>query len=213
MELSVIIPAHNEEKCIAETLDAIPNDVETIVICNGCTDNTFEIANSAKKPNIKVFNIPEKGVSKARNFGARLAKNEKIVFMDADIVPEGSVMQDISICLSNIGTCLVKPDVDKLVPKALMKIKSVAHSFGTCTGLIFCTRDIFDRVGGFDESLEIGEDGKFLRQAKKLGEYTVVKGYVINSMRRFEQKGYFYICWFWVKNFVYPTKKKYEVIR
>ena len=79
--------------------------------------------------------------------------------------------------------------------------------------MIFCTRDIFDRVGGFDENLEIGEDGKFLRQAKKLGEYEVVKGYVINSMRRFEQKGYFYVCWFWIRRFFYPSMKKYEVIR
>ena len=211
MRLSVIIPAHNEEKYIGKTLAKMPSEAEVIVVCNGCTDRTFDEAQ--KFENVKVFNIPEKSVSKARNYGAKMSKGEMLVFLDADIVPEGSVMQDISGCLSNIGTCLVKPDVDKIIPKALMKIKSAAHSFGTCTGLIFCTRDIFDRVGGFDENLEIGEDGKFLRQAKKLGEYEVVKGYVINSMRRFEQKGYFYVCWFWIRRFFYPSMKKYEVIR
>ena len=211
MRLSVIIPAHNEEKYIGKTLAKMPSEAVVIVVCNGCTDRTFDEAQ--KFENVKVFNIPEKSVSKARNYGAKMSKGEMLVFLDADIVPEGSVMQDISGCLSNIGTCLVKPDVDKIIPKALMKIKSAAHSFGTCTGLIFCTRDIFDRVGGFDENLEIGEDGKFLRQAKKLGEYEVVKGYVINSMRRFEQKGYFYVCWFWIRRFFYPSMKKYEVIR
>lgn len=211
MDLSVIIPAHNEEKYIAKTLSKMPAEAEVIVVCNGCTDKTFEAAQKFEK--VKVFNIPDKSVSKARNYGARMSKGKMLVFLDADIVPEGDIIQEISGCFSNIGTCLVKPDVDKVIPKALMKIKSAAHSFGTCTGLIFCTRDIFDRVGGFDENLEIGEDGKFLRQAKKLGEYKVVKGYVINSMRRFEQKGYFYVCWFWVKRFFYPAMKKYEVIR
>ena len=58
-----------------------------------------------------------------------MSKGEMLVFLDADIVPEGSVMQDISGCLSNIGTCLVKPDVDKIIPKALMKIKAqLIHS-------------------------------------------------------------------------------------
>lgn len=211
MKLSVIIPAHNEEKYIGKTLSNMPDDAEIIVVCNGCTDGTFEEAMKFKSA--KVFNLPEKSVSKARNYGAKMSTGEMLVFLDADIVPEGNVLRDISICCSNIGTCYVKPDVNKIIPKTLMKIKSAAHSFGTCTGLIFCTRDIFDKVGGFDETLEIGEDGKFLRQAKKLGDYKVVKGYVLNSMRRFEQKGYVYVCWFWVKRFFYPAMKKYEVIR
>lgn len=213
MELSVIIPAHNEEKCIAETLAAIPEDIETIVVCNGCTDNTFEAANSAKKGNIKVFNIPEKGVSKARNFGARLAKNEKIVFMDADIVPEKGLFEKIKECSSNIGTCNAKPNIRKFVPEALMKLKSLTHKYGTCTGLIFCTKEMFEKVGGFNESLELGEDGTFLRTAKKQGKYEVVNAYVINNMRRFEQKGYGGVCWFWVKNYFYPRLKKYDVVR
>jgi len=213
MELSVIIPAHNEEKCIAATLKAIPADIEAIVVCNACTDSTFDAANSVKREKLKVFNIPEKGVSKARNFGAKMASHARIVFLDADVVPETGLFEMIAVCGCSIGTCNAKPNIKKFVPEALMKLKNLTHRFGTCTGLIFCTKEMFEKAGGFDESLELGEDGKFLRAAKKEGKYGVVNAYVTNNMRRFEQMGYAGVCWFWVKNYFCPRKKKYEVIR
>lgn len=212
MGLSVVIPAHNEERCIAETLRAIPEDAEVIVVCNGCTDNTFGVVNSIQKPSLKIINLTEKGVSKARNYGAKLAKHEKFVFMDADIIAEEGLLKAIAESDYTIGTCLVRPDVNKLVPKALMMLKNSVHRFGTCSGVIFCTKELFDKAGGFDESLELGEDGKFLRAAKKIGKYGVVKKYAVNSMRRFEKKGYAYICMFWIRQ-MFRKNKDYEVIR
>lgn len=214
MGLSVIIPAHNEEAYIGKTLESIPEGMEVVVVCNGCTDNTFKVANAfGKEKNIKIFNIPEKGVSRARNHGARMAAGEKLVFMDADILAGEGLLQSIADADYTIGTCLVRPDVDKLIPKSLMMLKNFTHRFGTCSGLIFCTKDIFDKIGGFNESLELGEDGKFLRAAKKAGDYGVVKRYAVNSMRRLERKGYAYICMFWIRHFFSPKTRKYEVVR
>lgn len=214
MKLSVIIPAHNEEKYIAKALESMPDDVEAVVVCNCCTDNTFKVANAfSKEKNIKIFNIPEKGVSRARNHGARMASGERLVFMDADIVPCEGLLKWIEESEYSIGTCLVKPDVNKTVPKILMILKSMVHRFGTCSGVIFCDKSLFEKAGGFDEALELGEDGKFLRAAKKLGKYGVVKKYAVNSMRRFEKKGYFYICMFWIKRAFHPKENRYEVIR
>ncbi|MBU2638803.1 MAG: glycosyltransferase family 2 protein [Nanoarchaeota archaeon] len=214
MKLSISIPAHNEENYIGKALESMPEDVEIVVVCNGCTDNTFKVVNAfSKEKNIKIFNLPEKGVSKARNYGAKMASGEKLVFMDADIVAGDGLLKSIAESEYTIGTCLVKPDVNKFVPKILMHLKNLVHRFGTCSGVIFCTKEIFDKVGGFDETLELGEDGKFLRAAKKIGKYGVVKKHAINSMRRFEKAGYRHICLFWVKRFFHPKEKRYEVIR
>ena len=89
---SIIIPACNEERYIIKTLSSISNqsfkDYELIIVCNGCIDNTFQISNDfLKKSNIKnykIFNIPQAGVCKAKNFGSRFAKKEYLVFLDSD---------------------------------------------------------------------------------------------------------------------------------
>lgn len=207
--VSIIIPAHNEGKYIKETLDALGNENEVIVVCNGCTDNTFEIAS---KYNCKVFNLQEKGVSKARNFGAKQATNDRLIFLDADIVVAKDTIDKIKGSEFDIGVTKVKPDVDKALPKLLMALKTYAHHLGFSSGLIFCNKDRFDKVNGFDENLELGEDGKFLRAAKKIGNFGVVDTYVKNSMRRLEQAGYSKIIFFWIKHY-FLKQKKYEVIR
>jgi len=214
MGLSVIIPACNEEGYIGSTLESIKHDAEVIVVCNGCTDKTFEVASkyAGKNSKLKVFNIPERGVSRARNFGANMATGKKLVFLDADIRLEQDVLGKIENSESALGTCLVKPDVDKFLPKGLMLLKNIAHYFGKCTGLIFCTKGVFDKAGGFDESLAIGEDGKFLRQARKFVRHSVINAYVYNCMRRFEKKGYAHVCFFWIRQLFRP-KSNYEIVR
>ncbi|MEK6808602.1 MAG: glycosyltransferase family A protein, partial [Nanoarchaeota archaeon] len=78
--ISFIIPAYQEEKYIERTLRSIPDNFEKIVVCNGCSDQTYNIA----KKYAEVINISEKNVSKARNLGAKIAKNNLLVFLDAD---------------------------------------------------------------------------------------------------------------------------------
>lgn len=217
MNLSVIIPAYNEAKYIKKTLESINIDnVEIIVVCNGCTDSTYKIAkNYAKKSNkkIKVYNLKKKGVSMARNYGARKAIHKRLVFLDADIRIWHDVLEKIDKSKYSVGTCYAKPDIEKFVPNTLMKLKNLTHKLGTCSGLIFCDNDLFLRIGGFDEKMQIGEDGKFLRHARKAGKYGVVHSFAFNNMRRFEQKGYCKTCCFWIKQFFNPKQKKYEAVR
>ena len=174
MELSIIIPAYNEEKYIERTLQRL-QDVETIVVCNGCNDKTEEIA---KKYSSNVLVLQEKGVSRARNAGAKLASHQRLVFMDADILPGKDVFEKIAASSHTVGTCKVKADSSFPFDKILMGIKSQFHRFGTCTGLLFLDKEVFDKVGGFEEHLSKKEDGRLLRRAMKEGHFGVVDGYI-----------------------------------
>ena len=212
MDISVIIPAYNEEKYIEKTLKSVDyENAEVIVVCNGCTDRTENILRRHHK--VKYFSIPQCGVSAARNFGAEMAKGRKLVFLDADIRLGKGLLKKIAAAKCDIGTCLVKSDRKKFLPRFLMFFKNFAHYFGACTGLIFCTNKMFNAVGGFDTNLNIGEDGKFLRQGRRLGKSCVVRGFVYNNMRRFEKVGYGKLCWFWIKHLCNPREKDYEAVR
>ena len=92
-ELSLIIPAHNEEKRILKTLkdygEILPKkykDYEVIVICNGCSDNTFNIVRESYKNNekLKLINIEKAGKGNAILNGFKIANKKYIGFIDAD---------------------------------------------------------------------------------------------------------------------------------
>ncbi|HIH15026.1 MAG TPA: glycosyltransferase [Nanoarchaeota archaeon] len=209
MKVTVIIPAYNEEKYIERTLQAI-SDAEIVVVCNGCTDKTEDIA---RKYADTVIVLKEKGVSRARNAGAKEACSERLVFMDADILPEKDLFEKIGESRYTVGTCKVKADSSYLFDRVMMFIKSNIHYLGYCTGLIFCDKDLFEQAGRFEESLSKKEDGRLLRRARTLGNFGIVDAYIYNNMRRYRKKGYIRICLFWIKEYLFPSTKEYESIR
>ena len=91
-KLSVIIPAYNGERFLAETLDCVLNQtlksVQIVIVNDGSTDSTAEIiADYAKKhSNILPITQPNSGVSAARNNGIRNASGEYLLFLDTDDV-------------------------------------------------------------------------------------------------------------------------------
>lgn len=89
MNVSVIIPAYNEEKDIADLLNALSTQTiipdEIIVVDDGSTDNTVEIAKTY--PNVKVIERSHEGVSAARHAGTLAATSTIIQQTDADIIP------------------------------------------------------------------------------------------------------------------------------
>ena len=89
--LSVIIPAHNEEKYISKTIESIlksdyRNRMEIIVVNDGSTDRTAEIvgALSRTQKKIRLFSLKHSGKSAALNFGIKKARYETVAFVDAD---------------------------------------------------------------------------------------------------------------------------------
>lgn len=87
-KVSIIIPAHNEEKNIKETVIEIADNfrsAQIIVVCNGCTDKTFGVARKIKRPNVHVINFHERiGKGGAILEGFKLADGDVVGFVDAD---------------------------------------------------------------------------------------------------------------------------------
>ncbi|MBI3485820.1 glycosyltransferase family 2 protein [Candidatus Daviesbacteria bacterium] len=91
MKVSVVIPTFNEEKAIADCLEALfkqtYKNLEIIVVNDGSTDKTLEILSKFKNENPKVKVLTQKhlGAGLARNLGAKNAEGEILVFVDADM--------------------------------------------------------------------------------------------------------------------------------
>ncbi len=89
MKVSVVIPAHNEEKVIANTLRAILaqdyHDFEVIVVDNASGDETYKVASGFP---VRVVKEPRKGLLWARERGRIEAHGDIIANVDADCVPD-----------------------------------------------------------------------------------------------------------------------------
>lgn len=89
-KVSIIIPVYNKGQYISSTLDSVLQqkyqDYEVIIVNDGSKDDSLEIINdyAAKFEHIRIINIPNGGVSNARNTGIRYANGEWIQFLDGD---------------------------------------------------------------------------------------------------------------------------------
>jgi len=86
-KLSIIIPCYNEEKDIQKCLQSLEeqsfNDFEIIIVDDGSTDRTKEIVRKIKE--VKLIEGKHKGPGVSRNLGAKMAKGEILIFVDADM--------------------------------------------------------------------------------------------------------------------------------
>jgi len=95
-KISIIIPAFNAEKYIAETIQSVLNQTfenwELIIINDGSKDSTEDIIKSFSDVRIILISQENQGVSAARNRGLDIAKGSNITFLDADdILPPKSL--------------------------------------------------------------------------------------------------------------------------
>ncbi|SCH85682.1 glycosyltransferase family 2 protein [uncultured Bacteroides sp.] len=98
---SIIVPAYNTGNAIRQCIDSVLKQTypnwELIIVDDGSKDNTSEIIDEyAKNDNrIKVFHIPNEGVSYARNVGLAAAQGEYVMFVDSDDWIELDYLQQV----------------------------------------------------------------------------------------------------------------------
>jgi len=225
---SIIIPACNEERYIIKTLSSISNqsfkDYELIIVCNGCIDNTFQISNDfLKKSNIKnykIFNIPQAGVCKAKNFGSRFAKKEYLVFLDSDTyINQKDFLKTLSRRLDDnvVATVKLKSD-SRIIDAKIYEIAKNMYTNRLTKGINACliiSRKKFYKTGLFDGSLKHKE---FYHLFKRMKQNKIVFNYkcfkdlsITHSSRRILQLGIMNIIFFWlIKSFFW---NEYRIIR
>ena len=105
--ISVIIPAFNAEKTIEKCIKSIQkqtyNNLEIIVVNDGSSDATEAIVVNLKNNDnkIKLFSIPNRGVSHARNIGIEKSKGEYITFVDSDDYIDAEMYSDLIKLIQN----------------------------------------------------------------------------------------------------------------
>lgn len=107
MKISVIIPTYNEEAVISDCILSLSKqtypDFEIIVVDDGSSDKTLQILSGlrAKFKNLKVLRQNHKGPGAARNFGAKRAKGEILVFVDADMTFDKDFLNNLTFPIRN----------------------------------------------------------------------------------------------------------------
>jgi len=204
MKFSIVIPARNEEKNIGACLDSIerasgayPGQVEVIVVLNRCTDGTEAIARSR---GAVIARNDSRCLSQIRNEGARHAKGEIIATIDADSRMSANMLSEIDRALMAGkyigGGVKIMPERWSLgiwVTFCLFRV--VVFFTGLGGGLYWCFRRDFEAVGGFKETLRVGEDLDFARRLKNYGRLgglrfiNLDKAHIVTSCRKFDHFG------------------------
>ena len=205
--ISIIIPAFNEERflpdtlahlnqAIADLLTTPEHDIETIVVDNASTDRTAAIARDA---GARVISESEHNIGRVRNAGAKAAMCNLLVFLDADTLIPSDLLRRVVEVMAE-PTCLGGAvDLDHQPARWVMRLYLRCWRFiGLCCGMAqggvqFCRRAGFDAVGGYDESIYMGEDVDFFwrlgKFARRSGQHVRIIRDVraIPSSRRFDQ--------------------------
>ncbi|MGD9078407.1 MAG: glycosyltransferase [Desulfobacterales bacterium] len=209
---SLIIPAYNEEAYLPILLDSVaaararfeggPDDIEVVVADNASTDATAEIARSS---GCRVVEEDRRVIAAVRNTGARTARGQVFVFLDADNIMHPDTFNAIDRSLSS-GKVIAGSSGVRMQPMSL----GIAVTYALMvplvwltrmdTGVVFCRRDDFEAIGGYNEDLLFAEDVKLLwdlmrlgwKQGRKLTRIRSVKA--TYSTRKFDKHG----DWHWL---------------
>ena len=175
LEVTIIVPAFNEESNIEMTLNSLlnldyPKDKLTIIIVDdGSTDNTYEIANMFESRNCKIFRKKNEGKASALNFALRRCTTEFVGALDADSYVKKDALKKI------IGYFELSPKIMAVTPSLkvhkpknfLQKIQRIEYLIGVFLRKIFAMlgsihvtpgpftiyrKSFFDKYGHYDEN-------------------------------------------------------------
>lgn len=194
--VSVIIPVYNAEKFLNQAIDSIlsqnfEGNIEIIVVDDGSTDNSISIAQSY---NSRVVVIKKdkicttQGASSTRNRGIKCATQKYVSFLDADdyylpgfistLVRKLENNNDLSYAFCRLLKLDAKQNLSSWTRKEMTKL-DIAYpflfrSYGISTNTIIVKRDVFNKVGLFDEDIKNGEDGDMWMRIDELYKGTFI---------------------------------------
>lgn len=189
VQLSVIIPCLNLGHVISDQLTALviqayEHPWEVIVADNGSSDNTREVVAryQDRLPGLRFIDASAvRGSSYARNCGAQAARGKYLVFIDADDIIAPGFLAVISKALDKHE--FVAPRIDALALNQkegarlgqhpqfhdLMRYYNQPYLYHVSGTGISLRREVFEQIGGFDESMLRLQDSEFCFRAQLAG--------------------------------------------
>jgi len=188
--VSIIIPCYNGDKTLRETIESVLAQTykarEIIVIDDGSTDSSAQLIRSFGSQIKAEFN-PNRGASAARNRGTELAQGEFIQYLDADDLLAPDALERRVAALQASGADVAYADWQRLeqqadgtyqpgakVERDMATIHpdpeiACATSFWAPPVALLYRRRIVDAIGGWNETLPVIQDARFLFDAARLG--------------------------------------------
>ncbi len=204
-KLSIVIPTLNEEEYLPKLLYALVRqsfkDFEVIVVDAKSKDKTEDRAKYfSSHLNLKFLSSDRASPAIQRNLGAKAAKGDYLLFLDADVIVTINFLRDIVHEFDEryieCATCLLIPISDKLIDKMMhgavnFMVRTAQYTDPYAPGAcILCTKRLFNRILGFDESLTLCEDHDLVGRAKELSKFRVLRSQRIYlSVRRLKKEG------------------------
>ena len=206
--LSVVIPAHNEEKYIGRCIESILSSVqeagqpvEIVVALNRCTDRTRTIAESL---GARCVINDTKCIAAVRNEAVRGTSAPAVATLDADCWMSKNAVSEIlkhvyDPRLIGGGTAIRPERISIGIFFSLLAIAPYVIKRSVSTGMFWFLRESFEAVGGFNESLVSVEDVDFALRLKAFGEAkgkrygTIWRNIVTTSCRKFDKFGDWYL--------------------
>jgi len=237
MKLSVLIITLNEEFYVGKLLDSLIlqtyKNFEVILVDGKSTDKTMEVVKGYEAQlDLKIFVPEKKGISFQRNFAASKASTDNLCFFDADTVLEPDFLKKLSDYLkghpkTDMLTSHNRPISNRLFDRLLystanLYLEATKHfTPGAIGTFIYCRKEAFDQVGGFDEAIECGEDFSLMKYMHKAGfNYALLKDpKILFSVRRLDKYGRWGFVkyqvprtiYYWVKGDIKTKKLEYDV--
>lgn len=180
---SVIVPLYNKALYVKKALESICaqtyKDFECIIVDDGSTDNSADIAQSiisslseTDHSIIRILRQPNSGVAKARNVGVENSHGEYLCFLDADDWWEPTYLEEMDKLIktypdAGLYGCdyyYVKNGKMKIYPKNAEGYIDYCKVYTDCKAMpihpngAIIPRNVFDEIGGFNPSIKMGED-------------------------------------------------------
>ena len=195
MELSVIIPAYNEEEFIADTVKAVFERAESrvpeiLVVDGGSSDETVRRARGAGATAVV---SPRQGRAAQMNFGAEQSEGDLLYFLHADSIPPPGYDAKLNRAIEagrRAGCFQLAFDDDHWLLRAyawFTRFDVDAFRFGDQS--LFIERELFEDMGGFREDHLLMEDNEMVRRIKRRASFAILDDAVTTSARSYRKVG------------------------
>lgn len=192
-KISVIIPCYNQGRFLAEAIQSVVAqdypDKEIIVVNDGSTDNTREVAASFGDQ-ILYLEQPNRGAASARNAGIRASRGEYIAFLDADDVclpgrlareaeildrrPEVGLVASDAYLINTAGEILGLKSRISGAPRHPENFQWETVDYCATTSTVMVRRECFEKSGYFDERFRKGGGEDWLAWVRIACDFSMV---------------------------------------